>query len=80
MLFLVTVSSHLHHGLVIGLIGPSVTTAIFSTCGMSIFVFSLAAILSMPKHFITVFIGVMIEQAGTGEEFSSVVHAETSKT
>lgn len=42
------------------------TTAIFSTCGMGIIVFSLAALLSMPKQFITVYIGVVFEQSGTG--------------
>ena len=29
-----------------------VTTAIFATCGMNIFIFILAALLSMPKQFI----------------------------
>ncbi|KAG6872127.1 hypothetical protein C0995_012705 [Termitomyces sp. Mi166 len=42
------------------------TTAIFSTCGMGIFVFSLAAILSMPKQFITVYLGVLLQQSATG--------------
>ncbi|RDB21755.1 Golgi apparatus membrane protein TVP38 [Hypsizygus marmoreus] len=42
------------------------TTAVFSTCGMGIFVFSLAAILSMPKQFITVYLGVILEQSSTG--------------
>ncbi|KAL9709049.1 hypothetical protein Ac2012v2_007863 [Leucoagaricus gongylophorus] len=42
------------------------TTAIFSTCGMNIFVFSIAAILSMPKQFITVYLGVLLEQSAEG--------------
>jgi len=42
------------------------TTAVFSTCGMGIFVFSLAAILSMPKQFITVYLGVILEQSDSG--------------
>ncbi|KIM44279.1 hypothetical protein M413DRAFT_443299 [Hebeloma cylindrosporum] len=42
------------------------TTAVFSTCGMGIFVFSLAAILSMPKQFITVYLGVILAQSSTG--------------
>ncbi|KAK7036766.1 hypothetical protein VNI00_011432 [Paramarasmius palmivorus] len=42
------------------------TTAVFSTCGMGIITFSLAAILSMPKQFITVYLGVLLEQAGSG--------------
>ncbi|GLB42916.1 putative SNARE associated Golgi protein [Lyophyllum shimeji] len=42
------------------------TTAVFSACGMGIIVFSLAAILSMPKQFITVYLGVILEQSSTG--------------
>ena len=45
---------------------PLVTTAIFSTCGMNIFVFSIAAILSMPKQFVTVYLGVLLEQSAEG--------------
>ncbi|KZV87680.1 hypothetical protein EXIGLDRAFT_620340 [Exidia glandulosa HHB12029] len=37
------------------------TTAIFATCGMGIWTFLLAAILSLPKQFITVYAGVMLE-------------------
>lgn len=44
----------------------SVTTAVFSTCGMGIFVFSLAAILSMPKQMITVYLGVILKQESEG--------------
>jgi len=42
------------------------TTAVFSTCGMNIWVFCLAAILSLPKQFITVYIGVALEQSDQG--------------
>ncbi|KAH0835652.1 hypothetical protein J3R83DRAFT_9403 [Lanmaoa asiatica] len=42
------------------------TTAIFAVCGMNIFVFILAAILSMPKQFITVYIGTLLESSATG--------------
>ncbi|KAF9467631.1 hypothetical protein BDZ94DRAFT_1248593 [Collybia nuda] len=42
------------------------TTAVFSTCGMGIIVFSIAAILSMPKQFITVYLGVILEQSNSG--------------
>ncbi|KAJ7629500.1 Fungalysin metallopeptidase-domain-containing protein [Mycena polygramma] len=42
------------------------TTAVFSTCGMNIFVFSIAAILSLPKQFITVYLGVILESSGAG--------------
>lgn len=37
------------------------TTAIFSVCGMGIFTFMLAAVLSLPKQFATVYFGVMLE-------------------
>lgn len=37
------------------------TTAIFSVCGMEISTFMLAAVLSLPKQFITVYIGAMLE-------------------
>jgi uncharacterized membrane protein YdjX (TVP38/TMEM64 family) len=46
------------------------TTAIFATCGMSVITFSIAAILSMPKQFITVYLGVILEQSGTGTQSS----------
>ncbi|KAI0327078.1 hypothetical protein GY45DRAFT_1257786 [Cubamyces sp. BRFM 1775] len=42
------------------------TTAVFSTCGMSIWTFSIAAILSLPKQFITVYLGVALEQSEDG--------------
>lgn len=44
------------------------TTAVFSTCGMGIVVFSLAAILSMPKQFITVYLGVILKQSASGTQ------------
>ncbi|KIY44649.1 hypothetical protein FISHEDRAFT_18879, partial [Fistulina hepatica ATCC 64428] len=46
------------------------TTAIFSTCGMNIFVFCLAAFLSLPKQFITVYIGVILKESDDGELIS----------
>ncbi|KAJ7038592.1 snare associated Golgi protein-domain-containing protein, partial [Mycena alexandri] len=42
------------------------TTAVFSTCGMNIFTFSVAAILSLPKQLITVYLGVILEQSSEG--------------
>ncbi|KIJ97766.1 hypothetical protein K443DRAFT_681265 [Laccaria amethystina LaAM-08-1] len=44
------------------------TTAVFSTCGMGIIVFSIAALLSLPKQFITVYMGVILEQTSIGKE------------
>ncbi|KAI0636350.1 hypothetical protein C8Q77DRAFT_1051643 [Trametes polyzona] len=43
------------------------TTAVFSTCGMGIWTFSIAAILSLPKQFITVYLGVALEQSEDGK-------------
>jgi len=42
------------------------STAVFSTCGMGVFVFALAAFFSLPKQLVAVFIGVILEQSGTG--------------
>ncbi|KAI8995701.1 snare associated Golgi protein-domain-containing protein [Trametes punicea] len=42
------------------------TTAVFSTCGMSIWTFCIAAILSLPKQFVTVYLGVALEQSEDG--------------
>lgn len=59
------------------------TTAIFSVCGMGIFAFMLAAVLSLPKQFITVYIGVMLESdpnasaASTSRIIGDVVGAIT---
>ncbi|GJJ13613.1 hypothetical protein Clacol_007869 [Clathrus columnatus] len=44
------------------------STAVFSTCGMSVWIFALAAFFSLPKQFITVYIGVILEESGTGTE------------
>lgn len=42
------------------------TTAIFSTCGMGIIVFTIAAILSMPKQILGVYLGVILKQSEEG--------------
>jgi len=58
-------------------------TAVFSACGMNIIVFSLAAFLSLPKQWITVYIGVVLEQSSdrspdkTTKIISNVVLAAT---
>lgn len=44
------------------------TTAVFATCGMNIFIFILAAILSLPKQFVTVYLGVLLEQSANGSQ------------
>ncbi|KAM5544031.1 hypothetical protein V8D89_002217 [Ganoderma adspersum] len=47
------------------------TTAVFSTCGMGVITFSIAAILSLPKQFITVYLGVALEQSEDGKSSKS---------
>jgi uncharacterized membrane protein YdjX (TVP38/TMEM64 family) len=47
------------------------TTALFASCGMNIFVFILAALLSTPKQFITVYLGVILEESSTGGNTST---------
>ncbi|EJU04591.1 hypothetical protein DACRYDRAFT_62746 [Dacryopinax primogenitus] len=42
------------------------TTAIFATCGMNIWIFCLAAALSLPKQFVTVYLGYLLEESGSG--------------
>ncbi|KAF8589010.1 hypothetical protein K439DRAFT_1333757 [Ramaria rubella] len=44
------------------------STAVFSTCGMNVFVFALAAFFTLPKQLITVYIGVILEESGAGTE------------
>ena len=40
---------------------------------MGIFVFSLAALLSLPKQLIAVYIGVILQQSGSGTKSNSLV-------
>ena len=48
------------------LTNPIVSTAVFSTCGMSVWTFIISAFLSLPKQFITVYLGVALEQSDKG--------------
>ncbi|KAK7691171.1 hypothetical protein QCA50_006274 [Cerrena zonata] len=43
------------------------TTAVFSTCGMNVWVFAAAAFFSLPKQFLTVYLGVALEQSENGQ-------------
>ncbi|KAH9926529.1 snare associated Golgi protein-domain-containing protein [Amylocystis lapponica] len=43
------------------------TTAVFSTCGMSVWTFAVAAFLSLPKQFLTVYLGVALEDSESGQ-------------
>ncbi|KAF7789749.1 hypothetical protein EIP86_000695 [Pleurotus ostreatoroseus] len=49
------------------------TTAVFSTCGMNIWVFMAAAFLSLPKQFITVYLGVALEDSEKGSSKSDTI-------
>ncbi|KAF8510029.1 hypothetical protein JB92DRAFT_464148 [Gautieria morchelliformis] len=42
------------------------STAVFSTCGMGVVVFALAAFFSLPKQLVTVYIGVVLQEGGSG--------------
>ncbi|PWN45890.1 hypothetical protein IE81DRAFT_296915 [Ceraceosorus guamensis] len=45
-----------------------ISTAVFATIGMNFFVFTAAAILSLPKQLAVVYVGVAITSSSTGEE------------
>ncbi|KZT28719.1 hypothetical protein NEOLEDRAFT_1058034 [Neolentinus lepideus HHB14362 ss-1] len=47
-------------------IPPHFTTAVFSTCGVGIVSFSLAAILSLPRQLLNVYLGVIFLQTSEG--------------
>ncbi|KLO10014.1 hypothetical protein SCHPADRAFT_538494 [Schizopora paradoxa] len=42
-------------------IPPHFTTVVFATCGLKFWIFLLSAFLSLPRHFITVYIGVTLD-------------------
>ncbi len=42
---------------------PLVTTAVFSTCGMKVWIFFISALVSLPKQLTTVYIGVVFQDA-----------------
>ena len=67
MLFPVTVRRHLFSTITARLTLFAVTTAVFATCGMSIWTFMLAAFLTLPKQFITVYLGVALEDSKNGQ-------------
>ncbi|KZT29205.1 hypothetical protein NEOLEDRAFT_1057382 [Neolentinus lepideus HHB14362 ss-1] len=46
------------------IIPAHLTTAVFSTCGVGFLTFTLAAVLSLPKQLVTVYMGVLVEQSG----------------
>ncbi|KAI0317202.1 hypothetical protein OF83DRAFT_1122617 [Amylostereum chailletii] len=48
-------------------IPPHFATVIFATCGMNVLVFTLAAVLSLPKQFSAVYFGVVFEGSGNND-------------
>ena len=54
----------------------TVITAVFSTCGMNVWVYAAAAFFSLPKQFLTVYLGFALEQSRTGQ----FVDLETSSS
>ncbi|KZP04807.1 hypothetical protein FIBSPDRAFT_766798 [Athelia psychrophila] len=49
-------------------IPPHVSTALFATCGMHVSTFIISALVSLPKNFINVYVGVTFEQEENGTE------------
>ncbi|KAF7972410.1 hypothetical protein HWV62_17958, partial [Athelia sp. TMB] len=49
-------------------IPPHVTTALFATCGMKLQVFIISALVSLPKNFVNVYVGVTFEQEENGTQ------------
>ncbi|KAF3924517.1 hypothetical protein ABW21_db0202419 [Orbilia brochopaga] len=49
------------------------TTAVFSTCGISVWVFLIATFLSLPKQAIIVYVGVIVNDPKSGKTPSNVV-------
>lgn len=47
---------------------PHYCTAVFATIGMPFWVFTISAILSLPRQFVTVFVGVVLEDKAQGKE------------
>ncbi|RPD69736.1 hypothetical protein L226DRAFT_471368 [Lentinus tigrinus ALCF2SS1-7] len=54
------------------LIPSHFTTAIFSTCGMNVFIFLASAILSLPKQLAVVYIGVSQNNSGTRDSAKGI--------
>ena len=48
----------------------TVTTAVFATCGMSFWCYSVAALASMPGIFVMVYVGVILEMQFQGSSTS----------
>ncbi|THV00372.1 hypothetical protein K435DRAFT_657310 [Dendrothele bispora CBS 962.96] len=53
------------------LIPPHLTTTVFAVCGMSTLTFLAAAVLSLPKQLITVYLGVSLEDEADGTQTKS---------
>ncbi|KAK6343833.1 Tlg2-vesicle protein [Orbilia brochopaga] len=49
------------------------TTAVFSTCGISVWVFLIATFLSLPKQAVIVYVGVIVNDPNSGKTASNVV-------
>ncbi|KZP30706.1 hypothetical protein FIBSPDRAFT_92305 [Athelia psychrophila] len=59
------------------IIPSHVTTALFATCGLKLWVFVASAIASLPKNFVSVYIGSTFaaDAAGTGSKKSKLINA-----
>ena len=52
---------------------PLVTTAVFSTCGMSVWIFIISALVSSPKQLTTVYLGVVIENSNNSSSKKNTI-------
>jgi uncharacterized membrane protein YdjX (TVP38/TMEM64 family) len=64
----------------LSLIPGHFTTALFSTCGMGIITFSIAALLSSPKQFVTVYLGVILDSGNTSTKSKIISDAVVGVT
>ncbi|THV00370.1 hypothetical protein K435DRAFT_776593 [Dendrothele bispora CBS 962.96] len=55
----------------LSVVPPHFATVVFAICQMNIFVFILAAFLTLPKQMVLVYFGVALSQSATGEETPS---------
>jgi uncharacterized membrane protein YdjX (TVP38/TMEM64 family) len=52
---------------------------VFSVCGMSVWVYLIAAVVSLPKQFATLYLGYALEQAANNRTPSRVIPRVTTR-
>lgn len=51
-----------------------VSTVVFSTCGLSVWIFIVATIISMPKHIIIVYLGTLLSSTASNDKKSKIIN------